>query len=289
MLESGRHVVLVHVEHDGDPCPGEPRDGSVQRVQIRSIPPVVDGPGSINPRTGRFEVRPAESEPNGVRIPAGQRPGTRSERAAASPSHTRPGVRGRSPLHRSARAHPPRAVAPASPPRPRPALGASTASPRSAARAQPGRRRDPSLHTPQPAPPPLGTPWTSGRQSSRYVYTRACAGPRGPSRARCPAGTRTPRRVGGVILTVAKLDKARWWVVRPAQNRKPVTYRCPLCGYYLHAMTSHMLIAPEGDASRRRHAHGVRPGRTRGGGAAGGRVADDTAAHVESTAAGCDT
>jgi hypothetical protein len=54
---------------------------------------------------------------------------------------------------------------------------------------------------------------------------------------------------------VAKLDKARWWAIRPAQNMKPATYRCPLCGYHLHAMTNHMLIAPEGDASRRRHAH----------------------------------
>jgi hypothetical protein len=54
---------------------------------------------------------------------------------------------------------------------------------------------------------------------------------------------------------VAKLDKARWWAIRPAQNRKPATYRCPLCGYRLLAMTSHALIAPEGDANRRRHAH----------------------------------
>jgi len=54
---------------------------------------------------------------------------------------------------------------------------------------------------------------------------------------------------------VAKLDKARWWTIRPAQNMKPATYRCPLCGYHLHAMTCHMLIAPEGDARRRRHAH----------------------------------
>jgi len=29
----------------------------------------------------------------------------------------------------------------------------------------------------------------------------------------------------------------RWWTVRPAQNLKPATYRCPLCGYRLHAMT----------------------------------------------------
>jgi hypothetical protein len=58
-----------------------------------------------------------------------------------------------------------------------------------------------------------------------------------------------------MIRGVAKLDAARWWAIRPAQNRKPATYRCPLCGYLLHAMTRHMLIAPEGDARRRRHAH----------------------------------
>jgi hypothetical protein len=47
----------------------------------------------------------------------------------------------------------------------------------------------------------------------------------------------------------------RWWSVRRAQNRKPATYRCPLCGKYLPALSAHMLIAPEGDASHRRHAH----------------------------------
>ncbi len=43
--------------------------------------------------------------------------------------------------------------------------------------------------------------------------------------------------------------------MRRAQNRKPSTYKCPLCGYRLHAMTPHVLIAPEGDTTRRRHAH----------------------------------
>ena len=52
------------------------------------------------------------------------------------------------------------------------------------------------------------------------------------------------------------LPAARWWVVRRAQNRKPATYTCPLCGRYLPALSEHMLIAPEGDSSRRRHAHG---------------------------------
>jgi hypothetical protein len=54
---------------------------------------------------------------------------------------------------------------------------------------------------------------------------------------------------------MAFLDRARWWSVRRAQNRKPATYRCPLCGKHLHAASEHLLIAPEDDASRRRHAH----------------------------------
>ncbi|MDE3069900.1 MAG: hypothetical protein KGJ43_04145 [Acidobacteriota bacterium] len=48
---------------------------------------------------------------------------------------------------------------------------------------------------------------------------------------------------------------ARWWTVRTAANRKPATYRCPLCGGHLPALSEHMLIAPEGDTRRRRHAH----------------------------------
>ena len=47
----------------------------------------------------------------------------------------------------------------------------------------------------------------------------------------------------------------RWWTIRPAQNRKPATYRCPFCGGFLPALSEHALIAPEGDTSRRRHAH----------------------------------
>jgi hypothetical protein len=54
---------------------------------------------------------------------------------------------------------------------------------------------------------------------------------------------------------MARLDEARWWAIRRATNPRPATYRCPLCGLHLHAMTEHMLMAPEGDADRRRHAH----------------------------------
>jgi hypothetical protein len=51
------------------------------------------------------------------------------------------------------------------------------------------------------------------------------------------------------------LPRARWWTLRRAQNLKPATYKCPFCGRQLASMTEHMLIAPEGDATRRRHAH----------------------------------
>ena len=49
--------------------------------------------------------------------------------------------------------------------------------------------------------------------------------------------------------------KGSWFTVRRAQNRKPATYRCPLCGELLPALSEHMLITPEGDSARRRHAH----------------------------------
>jgi hypothetical protein len=50
-------------------------------------------------------------------------------------------------------------------------------------------------------------------------------------------------------------EPPRWWAVRRAQSTKPATYTCPFCRHRLHAMSDHVLIAPEGDASRRRHAH----------------------------------
>lgn len=54
---------------------------------------------------------------------------------------------------------------------------------------------------------------------------------------------------------MAKLEPALWWTLRFAQSGKPATYTCPLCGLRLHAMSPHVLIAPEGDGGRRRHAH----------------------------------
>jgi len=54
---------------------------------------------------------------------------------------------------------------------------------------------------------------------------------------------------------MADRRQAPWWSVRPARNRKPVTYRCPLCHRPLPALRDHMLIVPEDDPARRRHAH----------------------------------
>jgi hypothetical protein len=51
------------------------------------------------------------------------------------------------------------------------------------------------------------------------------------------------------------MSAPRWWTVRRAQSRKPATYRCPFCGGLLPALSEHVLIAPEGDLDRRRHAH----------------------------------
>lgn len=50
-------------------------------------------------------------------------------------------------------------------------------------------------------------------------------------------------------------EPVRWWSIRRAQNLKPATYRCPLCNRPLPALSEHVLIAPEGDSRRRRHAH----------------------------------
>ena len=47
----------------------------------------------------------------------------------------------------------------------------------------------------------------------------------------------------------------RWWALRRAQSLKAATYRCPFCETLLHATSEHVLIVPEGDGGRRRHAH----------------------------------
>jgi len=59
------------------------------------------------------------------------------------------------------------------------------------------------------------------------------------------------------------VTEPRWWSVRRAQSQRPATYRCPFCGKLLHAMSDHVLIAPEGDVERRRHAHAACVARAR--------------------------
>ena len=51
------------------------------------------------------------------------------------------------------------------------------------------------------------------------------------------------------------LLSAPWWEIRRAQNLKPSTYRCPLCGQRLPALSEHLLLLPEGRPQGRRHAH----------------------------------
>jgi hypothetical protein len=52
-----------------------------------------------------------------------------------------------------------------------------------------------------------------------------------------------------------EVTEPRWWELRRAQNLKPATYTCPLCGRRLQSMSDHVLLFPEGDHSQRRHAH----------------------------------
>jgi hypothetical protein len=56
-------------------------------------------------------------------------------------------------------------------------------------------------------------------------------------------------------MTTDDFRRARWYEVRAAANLKPATYRCPFCQRHLPALTAHMLVFPEGDRARRRHAH----------------------------------
>lgn len=66
---------------------------------------------------------------------------------------------------------------------------------------------------------------------------------------------RHPGRTAPTDLTGVSHHEAHWWAIRPAQNLSASVYRCPLCDERLPALTEHLLITPEGDSSRRRHAH----------------------------------
>lgn len=51
------------------------------------------------------------------------------------------------------------------------------------------------------------------------------------------------------------LPPACWYEIRRSVNAKPSTYTCPFCRGLLPSMTEHVLVSPEGDTTRRRHAH----------------------------------
>ena len=65
----------------------------------------------------------------------------------------------------------------------------------------------------------------------------------------------SPARSGVAAGDYSRCVEARWWTIRPAQSLKPASYVCPFCDGMLHATSEHALVAPEGDVSRRRHAH----------------------------------
>jgi hypothetical protein len=94
----------------------------------------------------------------------------------------------------------------------------------------------------------IGTEWIVDRRDQRHVRhsTRL-------SRSISRSGREVPPGIVGDVD--ARGAEARWWGMRPAQSLKPASYVCPFCDGMLHATSEHALIAPEGDVSKRRHAH----------------------------------
>src|SRR6266571_1265985 len=68
-------------------------------------------------------------------------------------------------------------------------------------------------------------------------------------------GAHAPVLTGPRAGQTSGMEAPRWWTMRRAHSNRPSTYRCPFCGGLLHAMSEHMVIAPEGDVEHRRHAH----------------------------------
>ena len=111
-------------------------------------------------------------------------------------------------------------------------------------RSRPSRRA--AGRTAAPVAPSAPQPGRRGVRARRAPRPGR-APPRGSPRRRLPAARQWSDD--------REPSPAPWWTVRRAANRKPATYRCPICGHHLPALSEHMLIAPEGDSRRRRHAH----------------------------------
>ena len=80
-------------------------------------------------------------------------------------------------------------------------------------------------------------PRTAKRPDARWSRSRTCAS--------------TCRRTRGSSSRYAPCRRlhADWWTIRRRARTPSRQHRCPLCGYRLHAMSPHVLIAPEGDTT----------------------------------------
>ena len=95
------------------------------------------------------------------------------------------------------------------------------------------------------------------------------------------------REVTGIATASDDFRRARWYTVRPAANRKPATYTCPLCRRQLPALSQHMLVLPDGDGGAApSRAHRMRDEGPSGGPAAAARGGRAAAPGVAGTAAG---
>jgi hypothetical protein len=140
-------------------------------------------------------------------------------------------------------------------------------------------KQDGSDEKPAQAHPPT-LPWRSAQTTRNERATLRAGGAavaqrdvaeagdaqRSRERSRKHGAFRPVRRVRYTSTLMDAFAAARWYAVRPAASTKPATYRCPLCGERLPALAEHLLVLPEGDPARRRHAHTACVIRARGAG-----------------------
>jgi hypothetical protein len=92
-------------------------------------------------------------------------------------------------------------------------------------------------------------------QANRLVLEDRAGVARGPPGLVDASYGATAGDPGSWQAEVGDLDRVRWWDFRRAQNLSAAMYRCPFCDGPLPALSEHMLVVPEGDGARRRHAH----------------------------------